>query len=49
MYESVAVDVFVEENSLLELNIAAIKHLSYDEYISVFGVKRKDPGWMMQC
>ena len=35
----VAVDVNPAESALLELKIAAIKHLSYDDYLLVLGDK----------
>ena len=35
----VAVDVNPAENALLELKIAAIKHLNYEDYILVLGDK----------
>ena len=36
----VAVDINPAENALLELKIAAIKHLSYENYLLVLGDKR---------
>ena len=36
---AVAVDVNPAENALLELKIAAIKHLSYEDYLLVLGDK----------
>ena len=36
---TVAVDVNPAESALLELKIAAIKHLSYDDYLLVLGDK----------
>ena len=36
---AVAVDVNPAENALLELKIAAIKHLNYEDYILVLGDK----------
>ena len=38
-YCIVAVDVNPAENALLELKIAAIKHLSYEDYLLVLGDK----------
>ena len=36
---TVAVDVNPAESALLELKIAAIKHLGYDDYLLVLGDK----------
>ena len=36
---AVAVDVNPAENALLEFKIAAIKHLSYEDYLCVLGDK----------
>ena len=36
---TVAVDINPAESALLELKIAAIKHLSYDDYLLVLGDK----------
>ena len=36
-FHTVAIDVLAEENALLELKIAAIKHLNYEDYLTVLG------------
>jgi S-adenosylmethionine:diacylglycerol 3-amino-3-carboxypropyl transferase len=46
---SVAVDVNPAESALLELKIAAIKHLSYEDYLLVLGDKEDTLSLNKRC